>query len=346
MMMRLNRMMALLALYGAPAMAQQAQVSPSGAVAVPAITVPSSPMMSEEGNRSRVEHILTKRALKGKPIDELDAALFGPRMEMMRKAHPEVTIREDTIAGVPVLVYQPSGPKVAANRGKVLINVHGGGFVGCFRECGGVESIPVAALTGIRVISIDYRQYPAARFPAASQDVASVYRQILKTTPARHIGLYGCSAGGLLTAQSLAWFPSHGLPQPAAAGIFCAGGDAAMDGDSRYVGNLLGDGEVPRAPADTPPLGYMTGAARADANAYPASSKEALSHYPPTLIITGTRDFGMSGAVSLHSRLVALHRESDLHVWEGGRHAFFYDMRVPEAQEAYQVIAAFFEKRL
>jgi hypothetical protein len=30
-------------------------------------------------------------------------------------------------------------------RGRVLLNVHGGGFVGCFVECGGLESIPLAA---------------------------------------------------------------------------------------------------------------------------------------------------------------------------------------------------------
>ncbi|WP_169805568.1 alpha/beta hydrolase [Novosphingobium rosa] len=329
-----------------PAQAQQTDVSPEGAIAVPAITVPSSPLMSREGNESRVEHILTKRKLKGQPIDALDAALFGPGLTRMQAAYPQVRIRADRIAGVPVLVYEPSGPKVAAGRDKVLINVHGGGFVGCFHECGGVESIPVAARTGIKVISIDYREFPEARFPAASQDVASVYREILKRTPARKIGLYGCSAGGLLTAQSLAWFQSHGLPAPAAAGIFCAGADATLGGDSRYIGNLLGDGEVPRAAAATPPLGYMAGASPQDPNAFPIVSKEVLAHYPPTLIITGTRDFGMSGAVYLHSRLVALHRPSDLQVWEGGRHAFFYDIRIPEANEVFDVIARFFEEKL
>jgi acetyl esterase/lipase len=38
--------------------------------------------------------------------------------------------------------------------------------------------------------------------------------------------------------------------------------------------------------------------------------------------------------------------DARLHVWEGGRHAFFYDSRVPEAREAYAVIAKFFVDRL
>ena len=117
------------------------------------VSVPSIPVMSAEGNQSRIEHIQTERSLKGMPIDQFNAALFGPRLERTKAAFA-VSIRPDTIGGVPVLVYEPKAGIAKANRGKVLINVHGGGFVGCFTECGGLESIPIAALTGIRVISI------------------------------------------------------------------------------------------------------------------------------------------------------------------------------------------------
>ena len=54
----------------------------------------------------------------------------------------------------------------------------------------------------------------------------------------------------------------------------------------------------------------------------------------------------MSSAVNLHSKLVASGVAADLHVWEGGRHAFFYDIRVPEGREAFEVIKAFFRSRL
>lgn len=289
---------------GCGAAAQSVEVTPVGDTHVPPITVPGSALMSAQGNTSRVEHILTERSLKGKSVAEVNAALFGPRLERTKAAFA-VSTRADSIAGIPVLIYEPKTGVEQANRNKLLINLHGGGFVGCFTECGGLESIPVAALTGIRVISIDYRIAPAARFPAASEDVATVYRELLKTTPAHGIGMYGCSAGGLLTAQSLAWFQSHSLPAPAAAGIFCAGGDPNMGGDSRIIGTLLGDGELPRAPSATPPLGYMRGAQPTDPNAFPAISGDILRRFPPTLVIVGTRDFAMSSAVNLHSKLVA-----------------------------------------
>jgi len=330
-----------------PALAGEVKVASDGTIAFPATEVPSSALMSEEGNQSRVEHILTERSLKGQPVDAFNAQLFGLRLERTKAAY-DVSIRADRIAGVPVLIYEPRRGVARAQRGKVLINVHGGGFVGCFRECGGLESIPIAALTGIRVISIDYRLAPAARFPAASEDVAAVYRDLLKRTPARRMGIFGCSAGGMLTAQSLAWFQRHDLPTPAAAGVFCAGGDPGMGGDSRITGMVLGDGEAPPppAPSGAQPLGYMQGSDRADPAAFPASDAATLKRFPPTLVIVGTRDFALSSAVNLHSKLVANGVDARLHVWEGGRHAFFYDERVPEAREVYRVIASFFTQRL
>ena len=335
---------AALALVAPPAWAGPVTVTEDGTTSLPALDVPSSALMSPEGNASRVEHILTERGLSGRSTAEANAALFGPRLERMKAAYPAVTIRDATLGGVHVRIYETAG----APKAPVLINVHGGGFVGCFAECGGMESIPVAALTGFRVISIDYRLAPAAAFPAASQDVEAVYREVLKATKPERIGLYGCSAGGLLTAQSLAWFQRKGLPRPAAAGIFCAGGDPAMGGDSRVLGMLLGDGEAPRppTPGGGPPLGYMRGAAADDATAYPARDAATLAKFPPTLVISATRDFAMSSAVSLHAKLVADGVDARLHLWEGGRHAFFYDVRVPEAREAYQVMARFFSDRL
>lgn len=331
------------------AMAGPVPIDPSGALSVPAFEMPSSGLMSEEGNRSRLEHITTERALSGKSTDEANAALFGPRLEIAKGMY-KVRITPSTIAGVKVLIYEPERGVAADMRGRVLINVHGGGFVGCFVECGGLESIPVAALSGGRVISIDYRLGPVAAFPQASEDVAAVYREVLKTTDAKRIGLYGCSAGGALTGQALAWFQKQGLPTPGAAGIFCAGASSpTLRGDSQIIGNILGDGVLPEprpsAPAG-PARGYMRTASATDPLAYPANDPAVLRRFPPTLVVVGTRDFALSSSVYLHSRLVANDVDARLHVWEGGRHAFFYDPRTPESREAQAVIAAFFKRNL
>ena len=51
------------------------------------------------------------------------------------------------------------------------------------------------------MIGVDYRQGPEHVFPAATDDVVAVYKELLKTYPAANIGIYGCSAGGMLTGE-------------------------------------------------------------------------------------------------------------------------------------------------
>lgn len=329
--------------------AEPLEVSPNGDTRVPAFTMPGSALASKEANDSRVEHILTERALKaqGKNLDEVNAGLFGPRLERMLASYP-VEMHKELMGGVKVTVYEPKGGISAANRNKALINLHGGGFVGCFTECGGLESVPIAALSGIRVISVDYRLAPAAKAPEASEDVAAVYREVLKHTPAKGVGIFGCSAGGSLTLQSLSYFQQQKLPRPAAAGIYCAGG--SFGGDSTILGGMLGDGDappvVPRPVATVPAAGYSRGVPLDDPVAYPVGHPEVLAKFPPTLVVVGTRDFALSSAVVLHSQLVANGVDARLHVWEGGRHAFFYDSRMPESKQAYRVMTRFFIDRL
>src|SRR3981081_3512398 len=126
------------------------------------------------------------------------------------------------MANVGTDIVTPAGGVSAANRGRVLINLHGGAFLWGAHSGALVESIPVASLGKLKVISVDYRQGPEATFPAASEDVAAVYTALLKRHKPQNIGIYGCSAGGILTAQSVAWIAAHGLPKPGAVGTVLA----------------------------------------------------------------------------------------------------------------------------
>ena len=78
----------------------------------------------------------------------------------------------------------------------------------------------------------------------------------------------------------------------------------------------------------------------------PIHAPELLAKFPPTLLITGTRDFAMSGAIETE---LALHKagvETELHVWDGLFHGFFYNAAVPESKDAFQVMADFFNRHL
>jgi epsilon-lactone hydrolase len=321
-------------------------VQPDGTVELPAESVPMSKFLSPEAKAYLNQHLHDMQdpamtyAEKGIP------RFMVPYFDRQKVLFP-VKLEDEKIAGVHAYVYTPANGVAAANKDRVLINLHGGGFSGCWPGCAELESRPIAALGAIKVVSLDYRQGPENKFPAASEDVAAVYKELLKTYEPGNIGIFGCSAGGMLTAESVAWFQKHDLPRPGAIGIFCAsagefGGDAAYTstplGEARLMPEMR-DGGVTR-------LGYFAGTDSKDPLIAPIYSPEVLGKFPPTLLITGTRGFEMSSTLYTHSQLVKLGVDADLHVWEGLFHGFFYNPDVPESQEAYNVIVKFFNKHL
>ena len=320
-------------------------VDADGTVQIPAHAVPLSTFLSPEANAYMAEHLKQMQDPEivkqdqgvprfMKPFIERDHALFA------------VDRKDEQIGGVHSYVYSPKAGIAEKNQTRVLINLHGGGFSGCWPGCAELESIPVSALMHIKVISVDYREGPEHKFPAASEDVASVYRELLKTYKPKSIGIYGCSAGGMLTAMSLAWFQTHGLPTPGAVGIFCASA-GSFGGDASYVAFPLGEARMPpdRAPAPSQ-LGYFSNADQKDPMVSPISSPEILAKFPPTLLITGTRDFAFSGTLFTDTQLVKQGVDVELHVWEGLFHGFFYNADVPESRDALNVIVNFFDRKL
>ena len=259
-----------------------------------------------------------------------------------------VTIKREVIGGVQTDVVMPEGGVSLENTNRVLINLHGGGFVFGARWVGLIESIPVASVGKLKIVTVDYRMGPEHKFPSASEDVAKVYSALLRNYRPENIGIYGCSAGGALTLQSVVWFQAHDLPRPGAIGVYCAGGSLSSQGDSSYTGAILGGRRAP--PLEAPPapyrwLYYSPGDAT-NPLAAPLSNLEALADFPPTLMVSGTRDFALSNVLATHRALVNAGVDADLHVFEGLQHAFHYSPRSPEAREVYHLTARFFMKNL
>jgi acetyl esterase/lipase len=71
-----------------------------------------------------------------------------------------------------------------------------------------------------------------------------------------------------------------------------------------------------------------------------------LQHFPPTLLISGTRSFDLSSVVHTHCQLVKANAVAELHVWDGMWHGFTADVTLPESREAHRVIGKFFHKYL
>lgn len=321
-------------------------ITPKGDVLVPAMSVPPSSLLSAEANAYVAQHLKDMQDPSATYQEKGIPRFMRSYLERMKTIYP-VNTEDEYIAGVHVSIYTPEKGISPVNQSRVLINLHGGGFAGCWPGCSLLESIPIAAIGGIRVVSVDYRQAPEYKFPAASEDVAKVYAELLRKYDAKSIGIYGCSAGGMLTGMSLAWFQVHQLPMPGAAGIFCAGIGDSSAGDAMYTAMPLGEARMPVSDKrEAPSLGYLAGTIKSDPLVFQALHAKVLAGFPPTLILTGTRDFAMSSAIYSHLQLLKAGADSNLVIWDGLFHGFFYNPDVPESKDAYAIILKFFDSHL
>lgn len=352
--------LALLVALSSAAWGQQASaptVDADGTLHVPAYLLPVPENLSPQAKDALIAQLrqnTTPPAAKdsGAPPPDIAAVrkgiADGARQTILHlRELYAVDIADETLGGVHALTVTP---KAGAQKNRILINVHSGGFcVGAAADIGLLESIPIAALGRFKVVTLDYRLGPEHQFPAASEDVAAVYRALLKHYPAGGIGIYGCSAGGLLSAEAVAWLDHEKLPRPGAIGIFCASADARWAGESMFtVPPILGHAPAdPKVPPHYDEQPYY-GAGDLDSPLMsPVRSPALLAKFPPTLLITGTRAEEMGAAIHTHNALVKAGAVAELHVWEGMWHGFFVGTPdIPETQEAYAVTVRFFDRYL
>jgi acetyl esterase/lipase len=334
---------------------QPSGVDQEGAAHLPPVTVPASKFASAEAHAKLIAHFshpATPAAKEpGGPPDYAAMRADDERRNAPYVARAEVlypvNIESKVIGGVHTLVITPKAGLWPENRDRVLINLHGGGFIWGEGNGARAESIPIAGMGRITVVTVAYRMAPEFKFPAASEDVAAVYRELLKDYRAPNIGLYGCSAGGVLAAEAVAWFQKQGLPMPGAIGTFC-GSLAPLGGDSSHVAPLL-VGDAPFPGADSGSLkgqAYFDGASEKDPLVLPINSPQVLRGFPPTLLIAGSRDFLVSSLFASQAALTEAGVDAELHVWDGMWHAFFFDPDLPESQQVYRVVVNFFARHL
>ena len=277
-----------------------------------------------------------------------DEQWAGPILAQWLEKYPS-RIERRTVAGVTVDIVEPAAGVPAAHADKVLISLHGGGFaIGNGGVGGKMEAVPMASVGGYRVYAVDYRQAPEATYPAATDDVVAVYKALLKDYKPENIGIVGSSAGGMLTAQAVARLNKDGLPGPGAIAIQAAGATAS-DGasDSRFW--MLGlTGGLVKIPEEIPHLPqYFSAADRQDPMAFPGGHPDLLAKFPPTLILSSSRDALLGNALDTFANLRAANVESHLYVRHGFGHGYFTQVPdVPEAIAAWDETAKHFKRYL
>lgn len=278
-------------------------------------------------------------------------ALIKMRAEAVEKTLPDlrarlgVKVEPTKIAGVNAFVVTPNDiPE--QNRNRLLVHVHGGGYVFFPGESGTREAILMAAYGKYKVISIDYRMPPDHPYPAAMDDAMAVWKEVVKTNDPKKMAIFGTSTGGGMTLAMVLRARMEGLPLPAATAPGTPWSDMTKTGDTFFtnekVDNILVSND-----------GWLGDAAKLYANGHDLKDPQLspvygdLSGFPPTILTSGTRDLFLSNTVRVHRKLRQAGVVADLHVFEGQSHAQYAgDPGAPETKEHFGELTAFFDKYL
>lgn len=259
-----------------------------------------------------------------------------------------VTIEDDTIAGIPVHILTPS--TVDANKeDKVIYAIHGGGYVLGGGLAGTTEGLLMAAFNNYKVVAVDYRLAPEYPYPAAIDDAFAVYRELAKDYGAENIAVLGTSTGGAMTLILALQCLADGTPLPAALVSGTPWSELGKVGDSYFTNDrvdnvLVTYGGLLQACAE----GYAPGEDYTNPLISPMyAGDDALANFPPTLLISGTRDLFLSNTVRMHERLLLNGVTADLVVYEAFSHAqYYFDAEAEETANHYRLIDMFLDEHL
>ena len=239
--------------------------------------------------------------------------LFQPIVD---RYQPNITATK--IGDVNVLDIKP---KDWRDNGKVLVYLHGGGYVSLDANSTLGNAAIGANSTGLRVISPDYSLAPASKWNQITDEVVSVIQALRdQGYSLDDIAMYGDSAGGGLVAGSVLKMRDKGLGMPAALVLWSPWTDLIGVGDTFFT----------LENAD-PFLSNDLAKKMAGAYANPSDQKNPYvspvygdfsNGFPPTLIQGGTKEMLLSDFVRLYQALDQANIPVKLDIYEGMPHVF------------------------
>ena len=223
---------------------------------------------------------------------------------------------------------------------RVVLQLHGGGYIIGLTDIYRDFAVKQAVLTEAReAYMVDYRIAPKNLYPAALEDAAQVYQELLKRgIAAENIIVFGDSAGGNLALELAIYLKENRLPQPAMLILISPWTTFETNSPSRTenadrdlvlgktnhvmyqgVGNPIYGGKIPLNDPRLSPI-------YAD-----------LKNLPPMLIQIGGYELFVDEGIELLKKATAYELNVTLSVYRGMPHDFA--LLLPELQESVDSFA-------
>ncbi len=270
---------------------------------------------------------------------ELDMRLFRSIFDEWHQptVEPEgVSYKEETVGGVPGIWAFPEG----ADRSKVMIYTHGGGFAVGSASSHRKLAAHVAKAVGATAFVLDYRLAPEHPHPAQVEDGVAVFHALVERGIApESITTVGDSAGGNLAIGIALALRDEGAPLPGAVVVFSPwldmenAGETLVSNDATdalitvpllegMIAGRLGGGTSPDDPLANPLYADLTG-------------------FPRLYINAGSLESLLDNATRLHERASAAGVDVVLNITPGQQHVYpFLAGRDPAVDAELRAIGA------
>jgi acetyl esterase/lipase len=251
------------------------------------------------------------------------------------------SLEDREINGITTLWITPPNLK---HEDKVMIFIHGGGWILNSRKTQLPLQTAVADSLGFKVVSIEYPLAPEYPYPAALNDIVTAYEGIIREYGAENAGLFGTSAGGGFTLATLLRLKADGLSLPAASAALSPGADMTASGHLyRSVG--LQDPILPAYDSYTAMQAYVGNADPRDPLVSPVFGD--YSGMTPLFLLAGTSEIVASDAIRVAASALSQDVDVTLLVSDGMWHVPISNgSGVPELQLAYDEMIKFFRRHM
>jgi len=277
------------------------------------------------------------------PSDSLTTAERRAQYERAEKVFPtppEVKVERVNAPAAPAEWLRPP----SAAPGRVVLYLHGGGYVIGSPRSHRHLAAAVAGAAGASALLLDYRLAPEHPFPAAVEDATAAYRWLLDQAIApEHIVIAGDSAGGGLTVATLLALREARVPLPAGGVCISPWVDLTCSGAS-YATKAAADPIVRRAGVEEMARAYLGATPPRTPLASPLFAD--LRGLPPLLIHVGSDEVLLDDAVQLAERAKAAGVDATLEIYDRMIHVWHWFLpMLDEAQTAVEAIGRFVRSR-
>lgn len=227
---------------------------------------------------------------------------------------------------------------------KVLMYIHGGGFVGGSPATRRTFTGYTAKRLGYNVYSIDYRLAPEYAFPFGAEDCLKAYKMLVEKYGAKNICLIGESAGGNLVLSVALQAKAQGIELPACIVVFSSTLQYTRIFPS-YKHNAKTDCMLDIMFLEEVKTTYLK-TSENETNPYAAPLCGDYTGFPPIYIAVSDSEYLYDDSLEFYKKLQTLNITSQFDVYHKKMHAFQVIPVLPEAKRALKNAKSFIDKYL